>query len=51
VQAVIWSCLALAVPLADFSLNWRELRSRSAAGVKTTLASKQNVPEPVVRAA
>jgi len=51
VQAVIWSCLALAVPLADLSLNWRELRSRSAAGVKATLASKQNVPEPVVRAA
>jgi len=51
VQAIIWSCLALSVPLADFSLNWRELRSRSAAGVKTTLPNKQNVPEPVVRAA
>jgi len=29
VQAIIWSCLALAVPLADLSLNWRELRARS----------------------
>jgi len=29
VQAIIWSCLVLAVPLADLSLNWRELRSRS----------------------
>lgn len=51
VQAVIWSCLALSVPLADFALNWRELRSSSAAGVKAAMPSKQNVPEPVVRAA
>lgn len=51
VQAVIWSCLALSVPLADFALNWRELRSRSAAGVKAAMPSKQNAPEPVVRAA
>jgi hypothetical protein len=27
VQAIIWGCLALAVPLADISLNWRELRN------------------------
>src|SRR5215510_23484 len=25
VQAIIWSCLALSVPLADIALNWREL--------------------------
>src|SRR5919206_622910 len=47
VQAVIWSCLALSVPLADFALNWKDLRSRSAAGVKSTMPSKQNVPAPV----
>src|ERR1051325_9049941 len=51
VQAVIWSCLALSVPLADFALNWRELRSRSAAGVKSTLPRKQDLPERAVRAA
>jgi hypothetical protein len=51
VQAVIWSCLALSVPLADFALNWRELRSRSAAGVKAALPSKQDLPERAVRAA
>ena len=51
VQAVIWSCLALSVPLADFALNWRELRSRSAAGVKAAMPSKQDLPEPAVRAA
>jgi len=39
VQATIWSCLALAVPLADISLNWRELRSSvSAAPVKPAVA-------------
>ena len=31
VQATIWSCLALSVPLADIALNWRELRSTVAA--------------------
>src|SRR5690349_12753961 len=51
VQAIIWSCLALAVPLADFTLNWRELRSRSAAGVKAAMPSTQNLPERAVRAA
>ena len=49
VQAIIWSCLALAVPVADFTLNWRELRSRSAAGVKAAMPSKPDLP--VVRAA
>lgn len=49
VQAVIWSCMALAVPVADFALNWRELRSRSAAGVKAAMPSKPDLP--VVRAA
>jgi hypothetical protein len=49
VQAIIWSCLALSVPLADFTLNWRELRSRSAASVKSAVS--QNVPERIVRAA
>src|SRR5215813_2659483 len=41
VQAIIWGCLALAVPLADISLNWRELRNVSAAKP----AIPQNMPE------
>src|SRR6185503_13959665 len=48
VQAIIWSCLALAVPLADVSLNWRELRSVS---VPAKPAVPQGVPERVPRAA
>lgn len=49
VQAIIWSCLALAVPLADLSLNWRELRNVSSVPVKP--AVPQSVPERVPRAA
>ena len=48
VQAIIWGCLALAVPLADISLNWRELRNIS---VPAKPAVPQSVPEPVRRAA
>jgi hypothetical protein len=44
VQAIIWGCLALAVPLADISLNWRELRNISVPA-KPALAPQQSVPE------
>jgi hypothetical protein len=43
VQAIIWSCLALAVPLADVSLNWRELRSAASAKVKAPVPVKRPV--------
>ena len=49
VQAIIWSCLALAVPLADLSLNWRELRNVSSVPVKP--AAPHSIPERVPRAA
>ena len=49
VQAIIWGCLALAVPLADLSLNWREVRNVSSVPVKP--AVPQNVAERVPRAA
>ena len=35
VQAIIWSCLALSVPLADLSLHWKELRSAVTVPVKS----------------
>ena len=47
VQAIIWGCLALAVPLADISLNWRELRNVSAAKP----AVPKSMPERMPRAA
>ena len=43
VQAIIWSCLVLAVPLADLSLNWRELRSRSSVPAKPHALSQPEV--------
>ena len=42
VQAIIWGCLALAVPLADLSLNWTELRNVSSVPVKP--AAPQSIP-------
>ena len=52
VQAIIWSCLALAVPLADVAIHWRELRSSSAVRVRpTAVANKQDVVQGTARAA
>ena len=51
VQAMIWSCLALAVPLADVSLNWREIRSILPRSVKTTVSEETSVPTRIRRAA
>ena len=50
VQAIIWGCLALSVPLADIALNWRELRNVSVSA-KPALATTQTIPERVARAA
>jgi hypothetical protein len=54
-QAIIWSCLALSVPLADISLHWREtlqaLSLSSKTGTKSsTAAQNQHLPS-VARAA
>ena len=45
VQAIIWSCLALSVPLADVAINWKDLRSTAKARVRSAVPRKQNVPE------
>jgi len=51
VQAIIWACLALAVPLADISLNWRELRSTVVGPVRTPVPAKRPVVNSAARAA
>ena len=51
VQAIIWSCLALSVPLADVAINWKDLRSTVAAPVRSRVLREQNVPEGAARAA
>lgn len=48
VQAIIWGCLALSVPLADIALNWKDLRNVS---IPAKPAVPHTVPERVVRAA
>jgi hypothetical protein len=51
VQAIIWSCLALSVPLADVAINWKDLKSTAKSPVRSTVPRQQNVPGPAVRAA
>jgi len=54
-QAIIWSCLALSVPLADISLHWREILQAISLSSKTGIKSStpaQGQPLPnVARAA
>ena len=50
VQAIIWSCLALSVPLADFALNWKDLRASVTAPVKARVPRKESLPKGVVGA-
>jgi len=51
VQAIIWSCLALALVFADISIHWRELKSAFSKPVKAPVATKPHVTERVPRAA
>jgi uncharacterized membrane protein len=46
-QAVIWSCLALSVPIADVINNWKEIRALFKATTRAR-ALPHNLPEPVV---
>src|SRR5215212_7538966 len=52
VQAIIWSCLALALVFADISIHWREVKAAfSNKPAKAPVANKPSVPERVPRAA
>ncbi len=51
VQAIIWSCLALALVFADISIHWRELKSVFSKPVKAPVVTKPPVTERVPRAA
>jgi hypothetical protein len=51
VQAIIWSCLALAVPLADVSLHWREIRALFTKSAKTAVAEEVHLSAAMKRAA
>jgi hypothetical protein len=51
VQAIIWSCLAMSVLLADLANHWTEIRSALSAPVRSEAPAKQNVPDRAVGAA
>jgi uncharacterized membrane protein len=52
VQAIIWACLALSVPLADVAINWRELRSTASVPVRPKAVSqKTDLVQDAARAA
>lgn len=51
VQAIIWSCLALSVVLADVSIHWKEIRVALSAPVRSGESKKQVLPERAVGAA
>jgi hypothetical protein len=40
VQAIIWSCLALSVPLADVAIHWKELGSSVRVPVKSRVSPR-----------
>jgi len=49
-QAIIWSCLALSVVLADISIHWKEVCSALSTSAKSGERRKQAVPTRVARA-
>lgn len=48
VVAIIWSCLAMSILLADVANNWMEIRSALSAPVRSRVPTKQNLPETAV---
>lgn len=50
VQAIIWACLALSVPLADVAIHWKEIRSTVKVRVKSDASRKDSLPENAVGA-
>jgi hypothetical protein len=51
VQAIIWSCLVAAVPLADVALHWYDIRAAVSNTSKRVVAPKPSIPERLPRAA
>jgi len=48
VQAIIWSCLALSILLADIANNWMEMRAAVSANVRNRVPTNQNLSEAAV---
>jgi hypothetical protein len=50
-QAIIWSCLALSVVVADVSIHWKEIRSALFRSAASQITQNQTATERIVRAA
>jgi len=50
VQAIIWSCLALSVVLADVAIHWKEIRSALTVTGRSGVTPEQSVTRGAVRA-
>ena len=50
VQAMIWSCLALSVPLADVAIHWKDIRSTATVPAKARVSAKPSLPRNAVGA-
>ena len=51
VQAIIWSCLALAVPLADVSLHWKDIVAAFSKRAKAIVPKEETASARIIRAA
>ena len=49
VQAIIWSCLALSMVVADVSIHWKEIRAALAPQAKTSNVRKDAVRPRIAR--
>lgn len=50
VQAIIWSCIAMSVLLADLAIHWTEIRALFSAPARATATAKRQAPEGMVEA-
>ncbi|MFN7944126.1 MAG: DUF2306 domain-containing protein [Blastocatellia bacterium] len=50
VQAIIWSCIAMSVLLADLAIHWTEIRAIFSTPTRAKAPAKQQVPEGAVEA-
>jgi len=49
IQAIIWSCLALSMVVADVSIHWKEIRAALAPQAKTSNVRKDAVRPRIAR--
>lgn len=48
VQAIIWSCLAMSILLADVANNWMEMRAAVSTPTRSRISTKESLTDAVV---